>query len=160
MLMRISVALPSLLLSCKAVPTAPPHVLAAEGIRVNVTLCFQPVQALLAAKAGAAYISPFLGRIDDIGGDGMELVEQIVEIYANYPALETQVLAASIRSPEHLVNAALAGAHVATTPYGVLVKSMKHPLTDIGNERFLADWASVPNNDIVALATDWLARRR
>jgi transaldolase len=130
-----------------------------EGIRTNVTLCFQPNQALLAAKAGATYISPFVGRIDDVSGDGMEVVAQIVSIYANYPELHTQVLAASIRHPKHLVDAALAGAHVATCPYKVLVQALAHPQTDQGNEKFLEDWATVPDRDITRQATEWLAQR-
>jgi transaldolase len=111
---------------------------AAEGIKTNVTLCFSAPQAMLAAKAGATYISPFLGRIDDIAGDGMELIEQIVTIYRNYD-LKTEVLAASIRHPLHVVQASLIGAHVATIPHKVIHQLLKHPLTDIGLERFLAD---------------------
>lgn len=110
----------------------------AEGIKTNVTLCFSATQALLAAKAGATYISPFLGRIDDISGDGMDLLEQIVRIYANYD-FETQVLAASIRHPLHVVQAALIGSHVATIPLSVILQLLKHPLTDSGLEKFLAD---------------------
>ena len=113
--------------------------LKAEGIRVNCTLCFSPTQALIAAKAGAAYISPFLGRVDDISSDGMKLLEEIVTIYNNY-GYETEVLAASIRHPMHVVEAALMGAHVATMPLGVIKKLLKHPLTDIGLKNFLADW--------------------
>lgn len=109
-----------------------------EGIKTNVTLCFSASQALLAAKAGATYISPFIGRIDDVSGEGMELIEQIVTIYDNYN-LPTQVLAASIRHPLHVVQAALAGAHVATIPHKVIHQLLKHPLTDLGLERFLAD---------------------
>ena len=109
-----------------------------EGIKTNVTLCFSASQALLAAKAGATYISPFIGRIDDVSGEGMELIEQIVTIYNNY-GLETQVLAASIRHPLHVVQAALVGAHVATIPHKVIHQLLKHPLTKIGLERFLAD---------------------
>ncbi|MEX0746653.1 MAG: transaldolase family protein, partial [Rhodothermales bacterium] len=108
-------------------------------IRTNCTLCFSATQALVAAKAGADYISPFLGRIDDIAGSGMELIHQIVQIYENY-GYETQVLAASIRHPVHIVEAALAGAHVATMPLDVIKKLIQHPLTDIGLERFLSDW--------------------
>lgn len=111
-----------------------------EGIRTNCTLCFSPTQALIAAKAGATYISPFIGRLDDISTSGMELIEQIVQIYANY-GYETQVLAASIRHPIHVVESALAGADVATIPYSVLLQLMKHPLTDIGLDKFMADWA-------------------
>ncbi|MFQ5568126.1 MAG: fructose-6-phosphate aldolase [Rhodothermales bacterium] len=113
--------------------------LKAEGIRTNCTLCFSPTQALIAAKAGAAYISPFIGRIDDISSDGMRLVEQIVQIYANY-GFETEVLAASIRHPMHVVEAAMMGAHVATMPFKVIKNLLRHPLTDIGLEKFLADW--------------------
>lgn len=135
------------------------RVLSDEGIRTNVTLCFQPAQALLAAKAGATYISPFVGRVDDIAWGGGELIEQIVHIYSNYTEIETQVLAASIRHPLHLVDAALAGAHVATVPYGVMRKLLDHPLTDIGNKKFLADWATVDDTDIVGQVERWLARR-
>lgn len=113
--------------------------LKAEGIRVNCTLCFSPTQALIAAKAGAAYISPFLGRVDDIASDGMKLLGEIVTIYDNY-GYETEVLAASIRHPMHVVEAAMMGAHVATMPFGVIKKLLHHPLTDIGLEKFLADW--------------------
>jgi transaldolase len=116
-----------------------------EGIRTNVTLCFSPTQGLLAAKAGATYISPFLGRIDDISGTGMELVEQLVTIYRNY-GLETQVLAASIRSPLHVAQAAMVGADVATIPHKVILQLIKHPLTDIGLEQFLADAKKIPKS--------------
>jgi transaldolase len=112
--------------------------LTAEGIRTNVTLCFSPTQALLAAKAGATYISPFIGRIDDVSGEGMELIEQIVQIYRNY-GFDTQVLAASVRHPVHVVQASMIGAHVATLPHKVIHQLLKHPLTDIGLEKFLAD---------------------
>lgn len=115
-----------------------------EGIRTNVTLCFSVTQGLLAAKAGATYISPFIGRVDDISGSGMELVEQLVTVYRNY-GLDTQVLAASIRHPVHVVEASLIGAHVATIPYKVIHQLLKHPLTDIGLERFLADAKKIPN---------------
>jgi transaldolase len=110
-----------------------------EDIRVNVTLCFSPAQALLAAKAGATYISPFIGRLDDIAHDGMDLIRQIRAIYDNY-GYETEILAASIRHPLHVVDSALAGADVATIPYKILLQLMKHPLTDSGQEKFLADW--------------------
>ena len=113
--------------------------LASEGIRTNVTLCFSPLQALLAAKAGAYLISPFIGRLDDISLDGMDLVREIVAIYNNY-GFSTQVLAASARGPLHVKEAALAGAHVATLPYKVFDKMFSHPLTDIGLEQFLADY--------------------
>ncbi|MEX2146539.1 MAG: fructose-6-phosphate aldolase [Candidatus Rokuibacteriota bacterium] len=114
--------------------------LSGKGIKVNVTLCFSAPQALLAAKAGATYISPFLGRLDDIGAVGMDLIRDITEIYRNY-GFKTQVLAASIRNPLHVVDAAKAGAHVATMPFNVLEMLMKHPLTDIGIKKFLDDWA-------------------
>jgi transaldolase len=111
-----------------------------EGRMVNVTLCFTAVQALLAAKAGAAFISPFVGRLDDIGIDGMELIEDIRTIYDNYPALTTQILAASVRTGNHVKLAAMAGADVATVPPSVLKGLVKHPLTDKGLETFVADW--------------------
>ncbi len=110
-----------------------------KGIKTNVTLCFSPSQALLAAKAGATYISPFIGRLDDISHDGMELIQPIRVIYDNY-GFETQILAASIRHPMHVVQAALAGADVATIPHKVIGQLIKHPLTDIGQAKFLADW--------------------
>ena len=113
--------------------------LSGEGIRVNQTLCFSATQALLSAKAGAYYISPFLGRLDDISAVGMDLIRDICQIYRNYD-FKTQVLAASIRNPLHVVDAAKAGAHVATMPFGVLEMLMKHPLTDIGLRKFLDDW--------------------
>lgn len=113
--------------------------LTGEGIKVNVTLCFSAAQAILAAKAGAAYISPFLGRLDDIGHDGLELLSEIVEIYSNYD-WKTEVLAASIRSPIHVVEAARMGADVATMPFKVIEQLIKHPLTDKGLDQFLADW--------------------
>ena len=112
--------------------------LSSRGIPVNVTLVFSPAQALLAAKAGATYASPFVGRLDDISEDGMHLIEQIVRIYKNY-GYPTQVLVASVRTPVHFVRSAELGAHVATCPFGVIQQIMKHPLTDIGLERFLAD---------------------
>jgi transaldolase len=118
-------------------------VLSAEGIRVNVTLCFSAVQALFAAKAGAAYISPFIGRLDDVGHDGMELIEQIRTIYDNY-GFETEILAASIRHPLHVLHAALAGADVSTIPFKVFAKLVQHPLTDKGLAAFLKDWEKVP----------------
>ncbi|HEY0558076.1 MAG TPA: fructose-6-phosphate aldolase [Thermoanaerobaculia bacterium] len=110
-----------------------------EGIRTNVTLCFSATQALLAAKAGAAYISPFVGRLDDIAEEGMELIEQIVTIYHNY-GYETKVLVASVRHPVHIVQAGMLGADVATIPFKVLEQLYKHPLTDLGLERFTSDW--------------------
>jgi transaldolase len=114
-----------------------------EDIGVNVTLCFSPAQALLAAKAGASYISPFVGRLDDVSQDGMELISQIVQIYSNYD-FRTEVLVASVRHPLHVVQAALLGADVATVPAKVLHQLMHHPLTDRGIEGFLADWAKLP----------------
>ena len=110
-----------------------------EGTKVNVTLCFSAAQALLAAKAGASYISPFIGRLDDIGQNGMQLIQEIVEIYGNYQ-FETEVLAASIRHPMHIVDCALAGADVATIPFKIITQLVKHPLTDKGLEGFLSDW--------------------
>lgn len=115
--------------------------LAAEGIRVNVTLCFSPTQALLAAKAGAWCVSPFIGRLDDVSSDGMALVRQIVTIFRNYQ-FPTQVLVASVRHPQHVVEAALAGGHICTMPYSVFQSLFKHPLTDVGLKKFLADWSS------------------
>jgi transaldolase len=113
--------------------------LSGEGIPVNVTLCFSPAQALLAAKAGATYISPFVGRLDDIATNGMELIREIVEIYANYD-FTTQILVASCRHPIHVVEAAKMGAHVATCPPAVIEQMFNHPLTQIGLEKFLKDW--------------------
>ena len=110
-----------------------------EGTKVNVTLCFSAAQALLAAKAGASYISPFIGRLDDIGQNGMQLIHDIVQIYENY-GFQTEVLAASIRHPMHIVDCALAGADVATIPFKVITQLVKHPLTDKGLEGFLSDW--------------------
>ncbi len=114
--------------------------LVAEGIRTNVTLCFSPAQALLAARAGATFVSPFVGRLDDIGHDGTAVVREIVEIYRNDPEAKTQVLAASLRHVRHVVEAAKAGADAATAPPAVLRQLVRHPLTDIGLERFLEDW--------------------
>ena len=111
-----------------------------KKIAVNVTLCFTAPQALLAAKAGATYISPFVGRLDDTGVDGMQLVRDIVQIYKNYPGLKTKVLAASIRNPEHVAKAALAGAHVATIPPKIIRQMLQHPLTDKGIATCVADW--------------------
>lgn len=117
----------------------------ADGIRVNVTLCFSAAQALLAAKAGASYISPFVGRLDDVGESGMEMVAQIVQIYENYD-FDTSVLVASVRHPMHVVEAALLGAHVATVPAKVLHQLFNHPLTDKGLKAFLADWEKLPES--------------
>ena len=119
-------------------------VFAEEGIKTNVTLCFSAPQALLTAKAGATYISPFLGRIDDAGGDGLELIAQLVTIYRNY-GFATEILAASIRHPVHLVRCAEMGAHVATIPHSVILQLLKHPLTDIGLARFLEDAKKIPS---------------
>jgi transaldolase len=115
-----------------------------EGINVNVTLCFSPTQALVAAKAGASYISPFVGRLDDVAQEGMQLIHQIVTIYENYD-FETEVLVASVRHPLHIVEAALMGAHVATMPAKVLHMLLQHPLTDKGIQGFLADWEKLPS---------------
>ena len=113
--------------------------LSARGVRVNVTLVFSPLQGLAAAKCGASYISPFIGRLDDIGQDGVAVVDQLVRILRNYE-YPAQVLVASVRSPNHLLRAAEAGAHVATLPFNVMKQIVKHPLTDVGLENFLADW--------------------
>jgi transaldolase len=118
------------------------RVLSREGILVNTTLIFTPSQALLAAKAGSRFVSPFIGRLDDISQEGMEVVEQTLLIYENY-GFETEVIVASIRHPRHVVDAALLGAHIATVPYSVIQKLVKHPLTDIGVEKFLKDWGKV-----------------
>jgi transaldolase len=118
------------------------RVLAQEGIQVNTTLIFSPSQALLAAKAGSRYVSPFIGRLDDISEEGMDLIDNILTIYDNY-GFETEVIVASIRHPRHVVAAALLGADIATIPYAVIEKLVKHPLTDIGVEKFLKDWRKV-----------------
>jgi transaldolase len=118
-------------------------VLASEGIKTNTTLVFSPTQALLAAKAGTTYVSPFIGRLDDISQTGMDLVEQIMTIFDNYD-FQSQVIVSSIRHPIHVLEAALIGADVATIPYKVIEQLVKHPLTDIGIERFLEDWKKVP----------------
>jgi transaldolase len=123
---------PDGLKTCKA--------LADSGVKVNVTLCFSPAQAILAAKAGAAFVSPFVGRLDDVGVDGMALIRDIVQIYRQYPAFRTEVLVASIRHPIHVVESAKLGAHVATLPPNVLRQMYQHPLTDKGLAAFLADW--------------------
>ena len=113
-----------------------------EGIAVNMTLVFSAGQALLAAKAGARFVSPFIGRLDDVSEDGMALIEEIVQIFENY-RFKTEVIVASVRHPRHVIEAALIGAHIATVPFGVMQKLVRHPLTDIGIERFLADWRKV-----------------
>jgi transaldolase len=135
---NIVVKIPMLAEGLKAVKTC-----AGEGIPTNVTLCFSANQALLAAKAGATYISPFVGRIDDISDDGMELIADIVTIYKNY-GFKTQVLVASVRNPVHVLQSARMGADVATCPFAVLKQLTKHPLTDIGLQNFLKDWEKVP----------------
>lgn len=119
--------------------------LSEKGVDVNMTLCFSPLQALLAAKAGAAYISPFVGRLDDVSHDGMDLIETIVQIYDNY-GFETNVLVASVRHPLHIVDAALIGADVVTVPFKVIEQMIQHPLTDSGLKKFLADWEKVKKN--------------
>ncbi len=115
------------------------HIFTEEGIKTNVTLVFSPLQALLAAKAGATYVSPFVGRLDDVGHDGMEGVEQIRTIFDNY-GYATEIIVASVRGPLHVLNAALIGADICTIPFSVMQQLAKHPLTDVGIERFLADW--------------------
>jgi len=136
---NIVVKIPLIKEGLKAVKT-----LSGESINTNVTLCFSPSQALLAAKAGATYVSPFVGRLDDISTSGMELISQIVQIYSNYN-YQTEVLVASIRHPLHLVEAALMGADVCTIPFAVINKLFKHPLTDIGIDKFLSDWKKLDN---------------
>jgi len=123
-------------------------ILSEEGIKTNVTLVFSPLQALLAAKAGATFVSPFVGRLDDIGHDGMELISQIVQIYDNY-GFDTEIIVASIRHPQHVLQAAILGADIATIPFKVIKQLAKHPLTDVGIERFLEDWAKVPDKDAI-----------
>lgn len=131
---NIVIKLPTIAEGVKACKT-----LSDRGVRTNLTLCFQPLQALLVAKAGAFLVSPFVGRVDDIGGDGMEIIQQIRLIYDNY-GYETKILAASIRHSKHLVESAMMGADVATVPFKVIQQMLKHPLTDSGLEKFLADW--------------------
>ena len=114
-----------------------------EGVRTNMTLVFSANQAILAAKAGATYVSPFIGRLDDAGNEGMQIIEEIMDIYDNY-GFETEVIVASIRHPVHVVQAARLGAHIATVPFNVLEKMVKHPLTTAGIKRFLDDWKTVP----------------
>jgi transaldolase len=132
---RVIIKVPSTPEGLKAV-----YRLAKEGIRTNVTLCFNAAQALFAARAGAFIISPFIGRVDDSGVDGMALIREIAAIYRNDPQIKTQILSASIRHPRHIIESAIAGAHIATCPFPVIKQAMKHPLTDSGIERFLADW--------------------
>ncbi len=131
---NIVIKLPCIVEGLKACKT-----LSDRGVKINMTLCFQPLQALLVAKAGAYLVSPFIGRIDDISGDGVELIQQIRQIYDNYD-FSTKILAASIRHPMHLVQMAMIGADVATVPFKIIQQMMKHPLTDIGLKNFLADW--------------------
>ncbi len=131
---NIVIKLPCIVEGLKACKT-----LSDRGVKINMTLCFQPLQALLVAKAGAYLVSPFIGRIDDISGDGVELIQQIRQIYDNYD-FSTKILAASIRHPMHLVQMAMIGADVATVPFKVIQQMMKHPLTDVGLKNFLADW--------------------
>lgn len=121
------------------------NVLSCEGIKTNMTLIFSANQAILAAKAGAAYVSPFIGRLDDIGHDGMQIVKDIVQIYRNYDEFETEVIVASIRHPLHVIDAAKCGAHISTIPFDVIDKMIKHPLTDAGIEKFNADWEKSKN---------------
>lgn len=137
---NVVVKVPLLVDGLKAV-----RVFSREGIRTNVTLCFSPTQALLAAKAGASYISPFVGRLDDLSEDGMKLIEQIVAIYANYD-FSTEVLVASIRHPIHVVQSALLGADVGTMPFKVIEQLAKHPMTDIGLKKFLDDAKNIPKD--------------
>ena len=135
---NIVVKIPMTIEGLKAV-----NVLSKKNIKTNVTLIFSSSQALMAAKAGASYVSPFVGRLDDVGMDGINLVEEIVRIFDNY-GIETEVIAASIRHPIHVIQAALAGAHIATIPFKVLEQLTKHPQTDLGIEKFLNDWKKVP----------------
>ena len=135
---NIVIKIPMTLEGLKAV-----KILAAKGVKTNVTLIFSATQALMAARAGATYVSPFLGRVDDIGSVGMTLIEDIVQIF-DIHGLDTEIIAASIRHPLHVVDAAKAGCHIATIPYNVLIQMSKHPLTDNGIEKFLKDWETVP----------------
>jgi len=135
---NIVIKIPMCLEGLKATRT-----LSQAGIRVNMTLIFSPLQALIAAKTGAAYVSPFIGRLDDISQVGMDIIDQIVTIFDNYE-FDTEIIVASIRNPVHVLEAALLGADIATIPFSVLEQLTKHPLTDIGIERFLADWKKVP----------------
>lgn len=135
---NIVIKIPMTLEGLKAV-----KILTAKGIKTNVTLIFSATQALLAARAGATYVSPFLGRLDDIGMNGLNLIEEIVDIFDTH-GIKTEIIAASIRHPVHVVEAARLGAHIATIPYKVIVQMSKHPLTDAGIERFLKDWEGVP----------------
>ncbi len=131
---NIVIKLPCIVEGLKACKT-----LSDRGVRTNMTLCFQPLQALMVAKAGAFLVSPFVGRVDDVAGDGMEIVQQIRQVYDNY-GYQTKILTASIRHPQHMVQAAMIGSDVATCPFKVIQQVMKHPLTDLGLKRFLDDW--------------------
>ena len=136
---NIVIKLPMCLEGLKAV-----KVLSAKGIKTNVTLIFSATQALLAARAGATYVSPFVGRLDDIGQEGINLISEVSEIFSIH-GIETEIISASIRNPIHVTSSALAGAHIATVPYKVIEQMTKHPLTDAGIAKFLKDWESVPN---------------
>lgn len=122
------------------------RILSAKGIKTNVTLIFSAAQALLAAKAGASYVSPFVGRLDDIGLDGITLIQEIVDIFDNYIDIDTEIIAASIRNPIHITRAAALGCHIATVPFKILTQMLKHPLTDKGIQQFLADWEGMSKN--------------
>lgn len=136
---NIVIKLPMCIEGLKAV-----KVLASKGIKTNVTLIFSAAQALLAARAGATYVSPFVGRLDDIGQEGINLISEVSEIFSIH-GIETEIISASIRNPIHVTSSALAGAHIATVPYKVIEQMTKHPLTDAGIAKFLKDWESVPN---------------
>ena len=135
---NVVVKVPILLEGLKAIKA-----LSEEGIKVNTTLCFSPLQSLLAAKAGATYVSPFIGRLDDIGHEGMDGIRQLRQMFDNYQ-LSAEILVASVRSPMHIIDAAVIGADVVTLPFSVYTQMIKHPLTDVGLEKFLADWEKVP----------------
>ena len=135
---NVVVKIPVILEGLKAIKT-----LSEEGIKINTTLCFSPLQSLLAAKAGATYVSPFIGRLDDIGHEGMEGIRQLRDIFDNYQ-LATEILVASVRSPMHIIDSAVIGADVVTLPFSVFKQMIQHPLTDIGLQKFLADWEKVP----------------
>ena len=136
---NIVIKLPMCIEGLKAV-----KILSAKGIKTNVTLIFSAAQALLAARAGATYVSPFVGRLDDVGQEGINLISEVAEIF-NIHGIETEIISASIRNPIHVTSSALAGAHIATVPYKVIEQMTKHPLTDAGIAKFLKDWESVPN---------------
>ena len=136
---NIVIKLPMCLEGLKAV-----KILASKGIKTNVTLIFSAAQALLAARAGATYVSPFVGRLDDVGQEGINLISEVAEIF-NIHGIETEIISASIRNPIHVTSSALGGAHIATVPYKVIEQMTKHPLTDAGIAKFLKDWESVPN---------------